>query len=109
MPATTQFPQRALLLGVLWFPGTFLVLWACAALGLWSSDHMETSFAFFFAAVFLLALALQLKVVLRAMASLRSCPDARLPLNYLLLAIGALTVVIVAGFALVFGVIALNN
>jgi len=105
----TPFPQRALLLGVLWFPVTFLLLWVCAALGLWSSHHMETSFAVVFAAVFLFASIFQAKVLLRACALLRSNTDMRLPLNYVLSAIGVLTMVIAVGLALVFGVIALNN
>jgi hypothetical protein len=107
--STAQFPQRALLLGVLWFPATFLVLWACAALGMWSSHHMDTSLAVFFAALFILAFTLQIKAILPAVALLRFHASVRLPLNYLLLAIGVLTAVIAAGFALVFGAIALNN
>jgi hypothetical protein len=70
---------------------------------------METPLAVFFAALFLFAFALQIRVTLRALASFRSHPDTRLPLNYLLLAVGVLTAVIAAGFALVFGVIALKN
>jgi hypothetical protein len=70
---------------------------------------METPLAAVFTALFFFAFALQTKVVLRAFASLRSHTDMRLPLNYLLFAMGVLTAVIAAGFALVFGVIALNN
>ena len=109
MTGTAQLPQRALLLGVLWFPATFSVLWVCAALGMWSSQHMETPLAVFFAALFIFAFAMQIKVVLPAIALLRSHANMRLPLNYLLLAVGVLTAVIAAGFALVFGVIAFNN
>lgn len=105
----TQFPQRALLLGVLWIPAMFLVLWACAELGWWSSHHMDTPLAVFFTASFLFVFTLQIRVTLRALASLRSHPDTRLPLNYLLLAVGVLTAVVAAGFTLVFGVISLND
>ena len=107
--ASTQFPQRALLLGVLWFPATFLALWVCAALGLWSAHHIETTLAVFFVAVFLLVLTLQIKVILRGFASFRSHSATRLPINYLLLAVGVLTAVIAAGLALLLGIIAINN
>lgn len=70
---------------------------------------METSLAVFFTAVFILAFTLQAKAVLPAIALLRLHASLRLPLNYLLLAIGILTAIIAAGFALVFGTIALNN
>lgn len=70
---------------------------------------METSLAVFFTALFIFAFALQIKVILPAIALLRFHANMRLPINYLLLAIGVLTAVIAAGFALVFGAIALNN
>lgn len=100
------FPQRSLLLGVLWFPATFLLLWACAALGWWSAHHIEPPLAVFLAALYLLAFLLQVKVILCAVAALHSHADTRMPINYLLLAIGVLTAVLAAGFTLVFGVIA---
>ena len=70
---------------------------------------METPLAVFFAALFLLAFTLQITVLLRAFALLRSHTDLRMPLNYLLVAIGVLTAVVAAGFALVFGTIVFNN
>ena len=70
---------------------------------------MATPLAVFFTALFLVAFALQTRVLLRAIALLRSHTDVRLPLNYCLLVIGVLTAVVAAGFAVVFGVIALNN
>jgi hypothetical protein len=70
---------------------------------------MATPFAVVFAAVFLFASIFQAKVFLRACALLRSNADMRLPINYLLSAVGVLTTVIAAGLALVFGVIALRS
>jgi hypothetical protein len=104
-----QFPQRALLLGTLWFPITFFVLWACAALGLWSSQHMETPLAVFFAALFLFAFTLQITFVVRALALLRTQADLRLAINYILLIAGVVTAVLAACFAVLFGVIAVTN
>lgn len=104
-----QFPQRALLLGTLWFPVTFLVLWACAEAGLWSSHHMDTAFAVFFAAVFLFAFSLQTTFVFRALALLRTQAEMRLPLNYVLLIAGVITTVLAACFAVLFGTIAVTN
>src|SRR5687767_5135387 len=109
MTGTTPFPQRALLLGVLWFPASFLLLWACAAFGWWSAQHMDPPLAISFTALFLLAFMLQVKIVVRAISALRSHPEARVPINYLLLAVGILTAVVVAGFATVFGVIGFNE
>jgi hypothetical protein len=106
---TTPFPHRALLLGVTWFPATFLVLWTCSALGWWSPRHMEWPLAVFFTALFLFVFLWQAKVVLRALVVLRSHPETRLPLHYLLLAIGVLTAVLAAGFTWVFGVIAFDR
>ena len=106
---TRQFPQRALLLGTLWFPLTFLILWACAELGLWSSHHMETALAVVFTALFLFAFTLQITFVFRALAVLRAQADVRLPLNYILLAAGIITTLLAACFAVFFGVIAVTN
>ena len=103
------FPQRALLLGVTWFPATFLLLWVCSVLGWWSPQHMEWSLAVFFTALFLFAFLWQLKIVLSALVVFRAHPETRLPLNYLLFAVGVLTVVLAAGFTWVFGVITFND
>lgn len=99
---TTAFPQRALLLGVTWFPAAFLALWACAELGWWSARHMERWLAIFFAALFLVAFAWEAGIVLRAVAAFRAHPVSRVPINYLLLGVGVLTAVLAAGFAAVF-------
>jgi hypothetical protein len=109
MTGMTPFPQRALLLGVLWFPASFLLLWACAAFGWWSAHHMDSPLAIFFAALFLLAFLLQARIVVRAFTALRSDPEARVPVNYLLLAVGILTAVLAAGFAAVFGQIGFSD
>ena len=104
--AEDLFPQRALLLGTLWFPATFLMLLACMALGWWSAHHMETALAAGFAAIFLLAATLQGRFVIRAIVLLRARADTRLPLNYVLLVMGMLTVVLAAGFAFLFSQVA---
>ena len=107
--SASRFPQRPLVLGTLWFPVAFLVLWACATLGWWSSHHMGAAFAVCFAAIFLFAVALQSKFVLRAIAVLREQAEMRLPLNYILLVMGVLTVILAAGFAVLFGIIAVTG
>jgi hypothetical protein len=109
MTGTSPFPQRALLTGVLWFPATFLVLWACSALGWWSSRHMEFPLVAFFATLFLLMFLMQIQIIRRALTAFRLYPDTRLPINYLLFAIGVLTAILAAGFTAVFVVIAFNG
>ena len=106
MNDTASFPQRALLLGVMWFPATFMALWVCSALGWWSARHIEPALAFVFTAVFLAAFLLQVRAVFRALAVLRARPETRQPLHWLLLAVGILTAVLAAGFAAVFGFLA---
>jgi hypothetical protein len=70
---------------------------------------METALAVFFAALFLFAFSLQGTFVLRALALLRTQADMRLPLNYILLIAGVVTTVLAAGFAVLFGAIAVTN
>ena len=70
---------------------------------------METALAAFYAALFLFALTLQFTFVLRALAVLRTQTAMRLPLNFILLLAGVVTAALAAGFAVLFGVIAVTN
>ena len=70
---------------------------------------MELPFAAFFAALFLLIFLMQVQVIRRALIAFRLHPDTRLPINYLLFAIGALTAILAAGFTAVFVTIAFNR